>query len=316
VLFCAAGLLLGAEDWRGNNRVSGTVVDKKTGKPVPNAKISMRIQKGEKGGPDFKADGNGKWAVLGLAPGSWNIDVEAPGYVTRQGSVAMAEGQRLPSMKIELDPQEVAVTDTAAPPEAVKEEVKIGGQTVSKDIADAVEGGNTALAAKNYKDAIANYEKAAAALPTFAPIRFALARSYYGDGQLKKAIATMDEVVKADPANAQNAKLLMSMLFEDGQVDRAKQLMESLPADAMDVNTLLNAGIGMMNKKQPAASIAYFSKAITADPKSHLGYYYRGLAHLQENRPKDAKPDFLKVVELGPDTEEAKEAKEYLKSIK
>jgi tetratricopeptide (TPR) repeat protein len=153
-------------------------------------------------------------------------------------------------------------------------------------------------------------------MPTFMPIRFALARAYYGDHQVKKAIAVMEEVVKADPANAQNANLLMSMLAEDGQIDRAKQLMEGIPAGTMDVNTLLNVGIGLMNKKQPGAAVAYFTKAIAADPKSHLGYYYRGLAYLQENKPKDAKPDLLKVVELGPDSDEAKEAKDYLKSIK
>ena len=62
-LLCTATLLLGAEDWRGNNRISGIVVEKGTGKPVPNAKISLRIQKGAKGGPDVKSGPDGKWAV-------------------------------------------------------------------------------------------------------------------------------------------------------------------------------------------------------------------------------------------------------------
>ena len=70
-------MLIASEDWRGNNRLSGYVVDKATGKPVPNAKVSLRIQKGSKGGPDVTADANGKWAVLGMISGMWNIDVEA-----------------------------------------------------------------------------------------------------------------------------------------------------------------------------------------------------------------------------------------------
>jgi Tfp pilus assembly protein PilF len=82
------------------------------------------------------------------------------------------------------------------------------------------------------------------------------------------------------------------------------------------MNTLLNAGIALMNKKQPGAAVTYFTKAVALDPKSHLGYYYRGLAYIQQNKGKDAKPDLLKVVEMAPDSEEAKEAKEYLKSIK
>ena len=313
----AAAMLFASEDWRGTNRLSGFVVDKDTGKPVANAKLSLRVQKGGKGGPDVTADAGGKWSVLGLSSGQWAIDVNAPGYVTRQTGVTLLEGERKPPMKIEIESTVVAPTDTgAAPGEVPKEEVKIGGQTVSKDIGDAVEGGNAALGAKNYKEAIADYEKASAALPAFMPIKVALARAYYGDNQLKKAIAQMNDVVKADPTNVQSASLLANMLFEDGQTDRAKEIIEKLPADAMDVNTLLNAGISLMNKKQPAAAVTYFAKAISREPQSHLGYYYRGLAYIQQNQAKEAKPDFLKVVELAPDSQEAKDAREYLKSIK
>lgn len=316
-ILCSVATVFGSEDWRGTNRLAGIIVDKGTGKPVPNAKIKLRIQKGEKGGPDITADANGKWAALGLLAGGWNLDVSASGYMTRQVSVSMAEGQRIPTMKIELEPAAAAATEApTAAAEVPKEEVKIGGQTVSKDIADAVEAGNTALAAKSYKDAISSYEKASAALPAFMPIKFALARAYYGDNQLKKAIAEMDDVVKADPNNPQSSALLANMLLEDGQMDRAKEMIDKLPESAMDINTLLNAGIAMMNKKQPGAAVSYFAKAVAKEPQSHLGYYYRGLAYIQQSKAKEAKPDFLKVVELAPDSPEAKDAREYLKSIK
>jgi Tfp pilus assembly protein PilF len=310
-----AGALRASEDWRGNNRLSGYVVDKNTGKPVPNAKVMLRIQRGGKGGPDVTADANGKWAVLGLNSGVWNIDVEAPGYVVRQiGNLQISEGQRIPPMKIEMEP---AVVVAAAAPEAPPvEEVKIGGQVVSKDIAEAVEAGNTALTAKNFKDAVASYEKASAALPTFMPIRFALARSYYGAGDLKKAVATMGDVYTADPANSRNAMLYANMLLEDGQLEKGKSIVDKLPADAVDATALTNIGIVLMNKKQPGAARDYFTKVIEANPKDADGYYYRGLATIQAGKAKEAKSDLQKVIELAPDSDQAKEAKEYLKSIK
>ena len=314
-ILCSVATVFGAEDWRGQNRLAGVIVDKATGKPVPNAKIKLRIQKGEKGGPDVTADASGKWAMLGMAAGGWNLDVSAAGYETRQVSLSMTEGKRVPTMKIELESAASSASETTAA-EVPKEEVKIGGQTVSKDIAEAVEAGNTALAAKNYKVAISSYEKVSAALPAFAPIKLALARAYYGDGQLKKAIAQMDEIVKTDPNNTQTSALLANMLLEDGQMDRAKDIIDKLPEAAMDINTLLNTGIAMMNKKQPAAAVSYFAKAVAKEPQSHLGYYYRGLAYIQQNKAKEAKPDFMKVVELAPDSPEAKDAQEYLKSIK
>ncbi|MGA8807494.1 MAG: tetratricopeptide repeat protein, partial [Thermoanaerobaculia bacterium] len=234
-----AGALMASEDWRGNNRLSGYVVDKNTGKPVPNAKVMLRIQRGGKGGPDVAADANGKWAVLGMNSGMWNIDVEAPGYAVRQlGNVQVSEGQRVPPMKIEMEP---AVVAAAAAPEAPPvEEVKIGGQVVSKEIAEAVEAGNAALTAKNFNDAVASYEKASAALPTFMPIRFALARAYYGAGDLKKAVATMGDVYTADPANSRNAMLYANMLLEDGQLEKGKAIVDKLPADSVDATALTN----------------------------------------------------------------------------
>jgi tetratricopeptide (TPR) repeat protein len=314
LLLLIAASLAASEDWRGNNRLTGVVVDKKTGAPVKGATVKLRIQRSATGGPDATTDNNGKWAVLGLAAGAWNIDIEAAGYVTAQGSVAISEGERLPPRKVEIEP---AIIASAAAPEApAVEEVKIGGQVVSKDIAEAVEAGNVALTAKNFKDAVASYEKASAALPTFTPIRFALARAYYGAGDLKKAVATMGDVYTADPTNSRNAMLYANMLLEDGQLEKGKAIVDKLPADAVDATALTNIGIVLMNKKQPAAARDYFTKVIDANPKDADGYYYRGLATIQAGKAKEAKSDLQKVIELAPDSDQAKEAKEYLKSIK
>jgi tetratricopeptide (TPR) repeat protein len=314
-LLCLAATLFGAEDWRGNNRLAGSVVDKKSGAPVKGAKLELRIQKGGHGGPDLTTDGGGKWAILGLSSGGWNIDVSADGYETRQTSVSLAEGQRLPPMKIELEPA-APPPPPAAAPEAPQEVVKIGGTTVTKEVADAVEAGNKLLGEQKYKAAIEQYEKAYPTLSGNIGLKLALARAYYGSQQIKKAIALLDEVYKADPSSTQNAVLLANMLLEDGQLDRGKQIIDSLPAGSIDANSLLNTGIALMNKKQPAAASEYFTKAIGLAADSHLGYYYRGLAAIQMGKTKQAKPDLEKVIQLAPASDEAKEAKEYLKSIK
>ncbi len=311
-ILCLAATLFAGEDWRGNNRLAGVVTDKATGKAVAGAKVMLR--KGGSGGPDTTTDSSGKWAVLGLSSGQWNIDVEAKGYVTRQGSIGLAENQRVPPLKTELEPQAAAAKAEEAAPSV--EQVKIGGQVVAKEIADAVEAGNTALTAKNYKEAVANYEKASAGLPGYMPIKFALARAYYGANDIAKASTAMEEVYKSEPANAQYATLYTNMLLEQGQLDKAKEIMEKLPDGALDMNTLLNAGIALMNKKQPAAAVTYFNKAIALDANSHLGYYYRGLARVQQGKGKEAKPDLQKVIELAPNSDEAKEVTEILKGIR
>jgi Tfp pilus assembly protein PilF len=315
VLVAAATTLSAAEDWRGNNRLSGSVVDAKSGAPVKGAKLSLRIQKGTRGGPDLTTDNNGRWAIPGLGAGPWNIDVQADGYALRQLSTAVQEGQRLPPMKIEIEPAApVAAAADAAP---APEQIRIGGQPVTKEVADAVEAGNTFLGEKKFKEAAAEYEKAVAAVPTAMPLQLALARSYYGAGDLKKAIAAMDIVHQADPTEVQKSLLYANMLLENGQLDAGKAIVEKLPAGALtDPTPIINIGIVMMNKKQPAAAGEYFTKALAIDPNSVDGYYYRGLASIQAGKAKQARPDLQKVIELAPTSDQAKDAKEYLKSIK
>jgi Tfp pilus assembly protein PilF len=322
MVFAAMLALLGvatafaAEDWRGNNRLAGYVVDKNSGKPVASAKLKLRSLQGGHGGPDISADNNGKWAILGIGAGGWNIDVEAPGYQVREiGPITLSEGQRLPPVKIELEPAVVQQTETA-PAAPAQEQVSLGGVAISKDIADALQLGNKLLGEQKYKEAIEQYEKAYPTLSTNTSLKVALARAYYGAGELKKSIILLDEAYKADPANTQVAILLGNMLLENGQLEEGRKIIDSLPATALNLDSLLNIGIALMNKKQPAGAVEYFSKAVTLDPNRYESYYYRGLASIQMGKTKQAKPDLEKVLQLAPDSKEAKEAKEYLKSIK
>jgi Flp pilus assembly protein TadD len=305
---------VGAQAWRGNQRLQGTVTDAKSGKPVANAKVSLRIQKGGTGGPDITTNGQGKWSVLGLAAGGWDIDISADGYSMKKMSVSMAEGQRMPPMKIELEP----VEQVAPAPEALPavEEVKIGGVAVSADVAAAIEAGNALLAEQKYKEAVEQYEKAYPVLSNNLALKVALARAYYGAGALKKSIVLLNEAYEVDPANGANVMLLAQLLLEDGQLDRGREIIEKLPAGTLtDPTALVNIGILLLNKKQPTAAYEYFTKAIAVDANRAESYYFRGLAAIQNNKMKEARADLNKVVELAPDSSEAKEAKELLKSL-
>ena len=111
--------------------------------------------------------------------------------------------------------------------------------------------------------------------------------------------------------------VLANILIEDGQVDRGKEIVEKLPAGAVtDPMVYVNMAISAINKKQPAVAYDYLTKAIGIDANRYEPYYYRGLASIQMNKAKQAKPDLEKVLQLAPDSPEAKDAKEYLKSIK
>ena len=303
-----------AQAWRGNARLQGTVTDQKSGKAVAGAKVMLRIQKGGTGGPDVTTNDAGKWSVLGLANGPWNIDVQAPGYVTKQLSMSIVEGARIPPMKIELE-EEVVV---APPPEEAPaaQVVQIGGVDVSADVAAAVEAGNSLLGEQKFKEAVEQYEKAYPVLSSNLALKVALARAYYGAGNLKKSVVLLNEAYEIDPANVPNVMLLAQLLLEDGQLDRGREIIEKLPAGTLsDPTALINIGILLLNKKQPTAAYEYFTKAIAIDANRAESYYFRGLAAIQSKQMKSARADLAKVIALAPDSNEAKEAKEMLKSL-
>lgn len=311
---CVAALSASAQDWKGKARVQGTIVDA-AGKPIKGAKVTLKSVRVGAGPAAVVTNGSGRWAALGLDGGAWNIDVEADGYLKKATSVELSELTFLPPMKIQL---EVAPPpEPPAPKEEPHESIQVGGVEVSPEIAKALEAGNAFIREEKWKEAIAEYEKALAALPANSSVKFALARAYYGGGDIAKAIEQVREIHAVDAGNVTAATLLGDMLLESGKVDEAKKVLATVPAGAVtDPNTLINLGIRFTNQNRTQDALPYFSEAVSVAPKVAAAYYYRGLAYVQLKKMTEAKADLKKVIELDPDAPEAKDAKELLAEIK
>lgn len=303
-----------AQGWRGMGRIHGSVVDKSTGKPIVGAKLKLGSAKADNTGPEITTDKRGNWVAGGLIGGSWNLDVSAEGYVSRQISVGVSEVDRVPAMKIELEP--------VPPPQPVAEEqtreaIQVGGVEITAETAAALEAANNFMKEQKWAEAAVEYEKAIAVLPANMSLKTAIARAYYGAGDLKKAVSHLQAVYDADNGNLTVAQLLANMLIEDGQVDAGKKILDTLPPGTMtDPTALINIGILFLNKSQLDDAYKYFNDAVKLAPERPETYYYRGIASLQQKKMDAAKADFKKVVEIGPDSPEAKDAKDLLAQMK
>lgn len=301
-----------AQAWKGMARIQGTIVDA-AGKPIKGARVVLKSVRDNAGPAAIVTDARGHWAALGLTGGTWNVDIEADGFLAKATSVQLSELNRLPPMKIELEP---------APPPAPKEEpaaetIQVGGVEISPEIAQALESANTYMKAQQWKEAAAEYEKAIAVLSTNIPLRFALARAYHGSGAVPKAIEQLQVVYAADAGNVTAATLLSDMLLETARVDEAKKVLASIPPGAIsDVDTIINIGIRFTNQNLPEDAFKYFNDAVALAPDVPAAYYYRGIANLQLKKMKESKADLQKVVELAPDGPEAKDAKDLLAQMK
>lgn len=285
-------------------RVQGNVVDEE-GKAVQKAKVILASERGGK--YDTTTDRSGKWKAIVQVGGTWNIDVEAEGFITSRGLIELSHVQRTPPI--------TTVLKRVPPPEPVEE--KPVASTVPPEAVEAVRRGEEFLAAQQFKEAVVEFESAQALLPDHIQIKQALARAYYGAGQVKEALSLLKQVHAADPTNTGVTLLLINLFLEDGNLEEGKALLEKLPEGTLtDPTAVINIGILFMNKEKPKEAFDYFARAVNIDPNRGESYYYRGLALLQLDKQKDAKADFQKVVELSPDSSEAKDAAEMLKQIK
>lgn len=284
-------------------RIQGTVSNE-AGKPVPGAIVKLFSESGGDIDP-IETDKRGKWAALVPVGGEWNIDVEAEGYLTSRGIVPLSEVNRTPPLKTVLQkrPEPVEQPETVVstvPPEAV----------------EAVAAGEAALAASDFETAVRELSKAHALLPDHLQIKQALARAYYGQGEVKPAIGMLRDVYDADPANTGVGLLLVNLYLEDGNLDEGQKILATLPADAIsDPTAMINLGILFMNKGNLEKAHQYFDQAVSVDPAMGASYYYRGIAALQLEKMDDAKADLQKVVELAPDSSEAEDARALLEQF-
>jgi len=323
---------LAAAQVRGRGRLQGLVVEKGTGKPVQSATVTISIAGAGTKPIVVKTDAKGKWSALGLTSGAWNIDINADGYETTRGSANVSEVQMSPPIKTEIVP---AVKQEPVPAAAAP----VNTPLIPQEAVDAINEGQELLkstatpeqAKENAKRAVADFEKSLPLVPTDKPeteeirkqLLQVMAQAYYKAGDLAKAISTLEQLNVVDPWTTPDPSLtvrnllLVNLYLEHGDLEKGKALLERLPANAVtDPTVYTNIGVLFLNKKNPTDALVYFTKAVDLDPKLPESYYYRGLAELQLKKNKQAKADFEQVVALGPTTPEAKDAKEYLASLK
>lgn len=300
LLFACVGA---AQDWRGRGRVDGRVLNEK-GEGVPGAKLTLK--RGGAGPEAVTSDKNGRWAYLGLAGGSWDIDVDAAGYLPFRTTVQISEIERIPSMVIRLQPAPKAEPTPAGAP-----------KNAAPDVIPILEHGNQLLEQKDFAGARAEYEKALASVPNNPIILRAIAQTYYGEKKVDEAIAMLKKVVELDPTDTTALLLLANLQIEKGNLEEGKATLAKAPADAIkDPGVFTNIGILLLNKKKPEDAWTYFDQAVKLAPGDADGYYYRGLAGYQAKKKAEAKADFQKYLELAPQGENAADVKEYLKTLK
>ncbi len=289
---------LSAQDWKGGGRIGGKVVDD-GGKPVANALVKLRLAQAGNVGPDVRTDKSGEFSALSLRGGTWNIDVEAPGYSVKKMSVMLPAGEgRVPPVVI-----------------TIQKDAAIAQQ---KELQGLLAKGDEMYKQGKFGEARDEYAKVLAARPDLVMVHRSIALTYGREGDYANALKELDLVLAQDPGEPSLLQLAVDAALKVNDPQRAAQYLSRIDtAKVTDPAAFVNVAIEALNRNQPSVAIGALDPMVAKFPQAPDPYYYRALAELQLQQMDKAKADLEKFLPLAPpDSKEAQQAKEMLAQIK
>lgn len=225
ILLGLATLLLPArapgQEWQGTARASG-VVEGPEGEPIPGAAVILRwLEDPDQGPAEVRTDDEGRWAVLGLSPGSFLLTIRAQGYRESHGRVEVREG---PTPPVEVTLQALAV------------ETPRFSERLREDVLTWIETGNGLLESGDWAAARTEYEKALKMLrgPSRAEVLRAVARTHYMEGAVGEAIASLEEALAVAPADEDTRVVYRSLMQGEGRAAEAEEFLRELDAGEIE----------------------------------------------------------------------------------
>jgi tetratricopeptide (TPR) repeat protein len=289
----AAPLL--AQDWKGMGRLQGRVTDP-DGNGVAGASVKLDCPS-RGGGATVETDKKGNWAFLGLAGCSWNVEIKAEGFLNHVRVVNMVSDQ------VRMSPIEVKLEKPKGPP---------------PELLAAVNAGDAAFDAKNWALARESYEKVLALRPDLGPqVYQKLAQAYAGEKNTAKSIEYLELSITAAPARMDLRFAAAQIALKADLTEKALAILEGIDdAQVENGDGYFDVAVDFLNKKDPANTVTFFTKALAKDPTIADAYYWRGRAFLQLQKLNEVKADLKKYVEMAPDGEHVAAAKGLLEQLK
>jgi tetratricopeptide (TPR) repeat protein len=286
-----------AQDWKGTGRLEGRVTDD-AGAPVAGATVKLELPE-RGGGTTVRTDKKGRWAIGGIAAGSWNVDVEAEGFAPRKIGVRLpSEASRIPPIELKLEKAQAAGPGPAAQ--------------------GALAAAQAAYDAGRYAEARAEYEKLLALRPDLGSrIHQQIGFAWIQEKQHARAVEELKKVLAVEPDNHRVRAIAAQAALEGKMLEEGRAMLAALPADTVrEPDVLFNIAVAFVSAGATEDAIEYFTRAIARAPDDAESHFQRGLALLKLGRTPEARSDFEKVIALAPSGPQAETARKALEQLK
>ena len=220
VLACAAAwsfvvfLALPAATQQPVGRLAGTVKDL-SGQVIKGATIRAVNPGATQDEFTSTSDQKGRWAILGLRSGTWEVSASAPGFESSTIAVRVAMLQPNPAIQFVL-----VGAATRGPLEGVD----------TKRLQTALSSAESLMAQERWDDAIAEYRAILAMAPPLDTVNLAIGRALRMKKDYAAAAAAYGEILKSDARNQKALLELGRTQHEQGDRSAALATLEKLVA--------------------------------------------------------------------------------------
>jgi tetratricopeptide (TPR) repeat protein len=274
--------------------------------------VTVKLDNPERGGgPEATTNDKGKWAVLGIVDGRWEI------LFTLEGYVPAMHRMQLPSESARMKPIQITL-ELAGPPPPPPELME------NLDKADKLyqqekhgEARARYEAARETYTGMEGFDAESEDARTFlSEIHMQIARCYSQEENYEKELEHLDYVLSADPGNENVRMIAAQEAIRGGMMERAKELLDGIKTETVqDPALFFNIAVLFLNQGDQVSAIPYLTRSVEVDPSFVDGYYQRALAYFATQKLDEARADCEKVIELAGDSEQGATAQALIDAI-
>jgi tetratricopeptide (TPR) repeat protein len=313
--FLIMAMLFAIPSFAQTGMIEGKVLDKE-GKPIQNADITIdRIDLA--GQFKVKSDKNGLFRAS-VPTASYKVTVTVNGAV-----VDFINGLRVSTgeaAKADFDAREAANRSRAADENLSPEEkAKRDADKQKNDaVKAAFDAGVAALAAKNYNEAVTQFQTAATADPSKDIIWGNLGMALSGAKKYDDAANAYKKAIELKPQGSYYNNLGLAYGNANKMEDAVAAMQKSAELEPTGAaQAYFNLGALMTNKGKTKEAAEAFKKATEFDPNNADAYYQLGISLMAAPATmKESIPMFEKVISIDPKGPNADVAKQMIDAVK
>ena len=308
-LLLAACLLASPSLAQSSGRIRGTVRGQGD-QPLAKVKVTIESLEPPIVRIEDETDDNGRFRQMGLRPTDYVITVEKEGESQRK--VLRLRANDVFEWEFHLD-----VASEAAPVTFLE----VLAQVDRKDeLRELFAQGVTASNAKNYEEAVTNFNAALAIAANCYDCYYLLGLAYFGSAQDADAEGAFRQAALLKPENAAPYRGLVNVYNRQRKFDEAGEAATAAARLSGELSTdpteLYDQGVIFWNDQKTTEAKVQFEQTISLDPTHADAHYRLGLTNLSQGNSPGAVSALERYLELAQDGQYADQVRAMLEQLK